>query len=110
MNCSTDTLRKTLAAGISLTMLTVSVAVPLVDRGQLSVELAAESGHDPARCHHAHDHTVCTQVVANVPLVLASQRHWANHSLGVGHPPVDPEPEAYESFLEGHPSRAPPPA
>lgn len=57
--------RTGLAAGISALMLTLSVAVPVLERGELFAHPVAEAEHDPGECPSGHDHTVCTQVGAN---------------------------------------------
>ena len=108
MNSPADAIRKTVSVAISLLMFTVSVAVPLMDRGELVVELAVESQHDPSRCQHAHDHTVCTQVGANVSVAFGTYRHRLAHVVVPAATPVDRQSTVTKTFLEGPPSRAPP--
>lgn len=57
-----------LAAGISVLMLTLSVAVPVLEQGALFAQPVAESEHNSGECPSGHDHTVCTQVGANLAL------------------------------------------
>lgn len=54
-----------LSGPLAALMLVLSVAVPVVERADVSHELAVESEHAPGTCPTAHDHTVCTQVGAN---------------------------------------------
>ena len=54
-------------------MLCLSVAVPFMERAELVHEPVAESEHNPATCPPAHDHTVCTQVSANLAVASVSQ-------------------------------------
>lgn len=49
-------------------MLVLSVTVPLVERADLDHHVRWESNHDPSACAPAHDHTMCTQVGANLSL------------------------------------------
>ncbi len=49
------------AAVLSVVMLGLSVAVPLLDRELPSTGPGVESEHDPGSCVEGHDHTVCSQ-------------------------------------------------
>ena len=49
-------------------MVALSVAVPLVARADLDHHERWESEHSPGACAPAHDHTICTQVGANLSL------------------------------------------
>lgn len=57
-----------MSAWLSSLMLVMSVAVPLVERADLDHSVRWESDHDPGACAPAHDHTICTQVGANLSL------------------------------------------
>ena len=108
MNYPIDALRKLLSSVVTLLMMTVSVAVPLMDRAEPSVELAVESEHDQSRCRHAHDHRVCSQVGASSSLASGAYEHRLGHVATQVATPVDAEGTATRTFREGPPSRAPP--
>ena len=100
--------RKGASLGISLLMLTMSLAVPVLERAEMVDGPVAESEHDPTMCPTAHDHRICTQVVAN----LSATSRVQEHRLGYAVVPVATRPEtlrrALAALSEGHPSRAPP--
>jgi len=58
--------RRTFAVWLSALMVALSVAVPLVERADLDHHERWESEHSPGVC--GHDHTICTQVGANLSL------------------------------------------
>ena len=58
-------MRGAVTGPLAALMLTLSIAVPLVERADFVHETVVESHHDPAQCPSAHNHTVCTQVSAN---------------------------------------------
>ena len=60
--------RAGLATGIALLMLTLSVAVPVLERGTFLDRSVVEEEHAPGDCPSGHDHTVCTQFGANLPI------------------------------------------
>ncbi len=89
-------------------MLTLSAVAPAMERAELVHEPVAESEHYPAQCPPTHDHTVCTQVGANLPVVTTGR-------TTVPAPPVVAWTGGVQlirtittTFAEGHPSRAPP--
>ena len=101
-------IRKTISVWLSALLLTLSVAVPALARAEFAHEPAIESEHDPAHCPRAHDHTVCTQVGAN--LSLAAAPTLIDHTqevIGVT-APVEAPASVHSVFEYGHPSRAPP--
>ena len=108
MNEKGDRIRQSMSLGISLLMLTLSVAVPLLERGEFLRELAVEHEHDPAACPRAHDQKVCMEVSVDPSVV--SETH--DHQLARGGVSVARALDAPQSsaavFFEGHPSRAPP--
>jgi hypothetical protein len=57
--------RATIAGPIATLMVVLSVAVPLMERGEHTPDAAVESSHDPGRCPTPHDHTVCVQFSGN---------------------------------------------
>ncbi|MDH3270968.1 MAG: hypothetical protein OEN56_06525 [Gemmatimonadota bacterium] len=61
-----DPIRLGTSAVIALLMLTLSVAVPVIEQGALFDRPVVEAEHEPGDCPSGHDHTVCTQVGANL--------------------------------------------
>ncbi|NIP60981.1 MAG: hypothetical protein GWM92_21165 [Gemmatimonadetes bacterium] len=59
--------RRILAPILGGLLLTTSVAVPLLDRTAAGPAAALETEHHAATCLRGHDHTICTQVGANLP-------------------------------------------
>jgi hypothetical protein len=59
-----------MSASTGILMLSLSVALPLLERADLVAVPVAESAHDPSACPRAHDHTVCTQVGSNLSLAV----------------------------------------
>lgn len=108
MKTKGDPARTSASIGISLLMLTLSVAVPVLERAELANELAAESEHNPATCPTGHDHTVCTQVGANLALASAEQERRPAHAVITVAAPRQAPQSRSRAFAEGHPSRAPP--
>ena len=100
--------RKGASLGISLLMLAMSLAVPVVERAEMVDGPVAESEHDPATCPTAHDHRICTQVGANFSAASRIQQH--RLSSAVVPVAVGPETPRGSSVAisEGHRSRAPP--
>jgi hypothetical protein len=100
--------RKSVSLGMSLLMLVMTVAIPVLERSELVNQPVAESEHNPATCPTGHDHTVCTQIGANAaaPAARVSQR--APRALSVALAPADAVSIRPEPFPDGHPSRAPP--
>ena len=103
-----DRARKGVSVGISLLILTLSVAVPVLERADLVDEPVAESEHNPATCPTAHDHTVCTQVGANLSAPSDVQEHQLPHAVTRVATPIETPPGVSAAFSEGHRSRAPP--
>lgn len=93
---------------IAALMLVLSVAVPVMERADVSHELAVESEHDPATCPPPHDHTVCTQVTANQGATASGPEHRRRPVLlHVDAPDASAVPGP-PAFASGPPSRAPP--
>ena len=100
--------RKGASLGIALLMLTMSLAVPVLERAEMVGGPVAESEHDPVTCPTAHDHRICTQVSANLSAASRVQEHRLAHAVvPIATPPETPR-GALAAFSEGHPSRAPP--
>lgn len=49
-------------------MLALGVAVPVLEQGSFFHHPVAESAHDAGECPSGHDHTICTQVGANLAI------------------------------------------
>jgi hypothetical protein len=101
-------IRKAFSAGLALLMLTLSVAVPLLERADISTGPVAESKHNPGTCPPAHDHTVCTQVASNLAAPAPSQEARLGNVVPHETSPADVVSAVPAAFPEGHPSRAPP--
>jgi hypothetical protein len=101
-------IRKAFSAGLALLMLTLSVAVPVLERADITTGPVAESEHNPATCPPPHDHTVCTTVTSN--LAAPAPSHEGDFAQVVLHEatPDDAASAVPAPFPEGHPSRAPP--
>jgi hypothetical protein len=103
-----DLLRQSVSVGISVLMLGLTVAVPMLERGELADRPVAESSHAPGTCPTAHDHTVCTQVGANASAPSDAPEQRVTPVLLASWTP-DSAPLVREStFGDGHPTRAPP--
>lgn len=100
--------RKCLSSGLAMLMLTLSVAVPVLERGEILAESAIESAHDPSRCGHSHDHRICTQVGANLSVAVAAYEYRAAHIVVRLAKPAQSRSALLGTFLEGPPARAPP--
>lgn len=57
MDARVQTLKRTLSAPLAALMLTLSVAVPVMERSDLTHERAVESEHHSS-CPTPHDHTI----------------------------------------------------
>lgn len=103
-----DTVRRFLSTGVAALMLSLSVALPLMERAELLSEPVAESEHDPATCPPPHDHRVCTQVGANLAVPSASHEHAlpTGHVFRVAHRTDAAALSA--AHADGNRSRAPP--
>ena len=103
-------IRKTVSVWLSALLLTLSVAVPALERAEFAHEPAIESEHDPAHCPPAHDHTVCTQVGANLSLAPAPTLVDHTQEVLSVTPPIEAPASVHSVFAYGYPSRAPPSA
>jgi len=102
--------RKTVSVCLTALLLLLSVAVPALERAEFAHEPAVESEHNPAHCPTAHDHTVCTQVGANLSAVATPTL--VDHSQAVVrvNAPTEAPVSVHSVFADGYPSRAPPTA
>ena len=100
--------RKGASLGISLLMLTLSLAVPVLERSDLVNGPVTESEHDPVTCPTVHDHMVCTQVGANLSASSRVQEHRLAYAVVAVATPTETPRSVSTAFSEEHPSRAPP--
>ena len=108
MNHKGKAIRQAISAGLSVVMLVTSMSVPLLERADVVGEPVVESEHNPSTCPPAHDHTVCTQVVANLAALSAGLEQ-QYQDIVVRYPsPIEADIVAHSELAEGHPSRAPP--
>jgi len=101
-------IRQVLGTCLSALIVTLSVAVPVLERADLARGTAFESRHDPVACSPGHDHTLCTQIGAGH--ALPSRRGLRpGASLFVYAPMGQTLASAFVSSLaEGSPPRGPP--
>ena len=103
-----NALRKALAAWLPALLVVLSVAVPVLERDEFAAEAAVESEHTPGTCPTAHDHTVCTQVGANLSLVSASTTMSHDHTVVLAAAPAEALEASRSVLIDGHPTRGPP--
>lgn len=89
-------------------MLSLSVAVPMLERADIVTAPIAESEHNPATCPPAHDHTVCTQVGSNLAAPTPAPQRRVAEVVADAESPREAESAVTTAFYDGHPSRAPP--
>lgn len=101
-------MRRAVAGPLSALVLCLSVVGPVLERGELANEPVVESQHDPSACAPAHDHTLCAQAGANLPVSPGPE-------LLEGYRPVLAAGVHRETrwgpssgVTRGHPTRAPP--
>lgn len=102
------TLRRVLGTLLATLLLTLSVAVPVLERVDLSLEPVAESAHDPGACAPSHDHTVCTQVGANVALASGPVHQPGSADVWTTLAPEGPESRPSSGWADAHRARGPP--
>ena len=108
MNQKGKVIRQAVSVGLSAVMLVIWISVPLLEHADLVSEPVVESEHNPSTCPPAHDHTVCTQVVANLaaPSAGLEKQH---EDVFVRHlSPIEADIMGHSALAEGHPSIAPP--
>lgn len=91
-------------------MVCLSVAVPMLERADVSKQTAIEHHHDPSTCPRGHDHTVCTQAGANLALAAARPAPDAGPALTHVEMRVAQVVALARAYADGPPSRAPPAA
>ena len=108
MEAKEKVIRKTVSVSLAALVLTLSVAVPALERAEFAHEPAVEFEHDPARCPGAHDHTVCTQVGANLSAIATPTLVDHHHEVFLAATPSEAPVAVHSVFEDGYPSRAPP--
>ena len=108
MNQKGKLLRQAVSVGLSAVMLVIWISVPLLERADLVNESVMESEHNPSTCLPGHDHTVCTQVVANLAAPSAGQEKQQQDVIVRHLNPGEADLVVHSVLAEGHPSRAPP--
>lgn len=101
-------IRRAVSVWLAALLLALSAAVPVLERAEFAHEPAIESEHDPAHCPPAHDHTVCTQVGANLSLPAAPTLVDHTQEVVSVSAPIEAPASVHSVFAYGHPSRAPP--
>ena len=94
----------------TLTALVVvlGVAVPLLERADLTSDAVLESEHHASTCPPRHDHTVCTQFGVNLPLASEPARIPQAMSIRAILLPDEYGVRHYGVSVEANRSRAPP--
>ena len=108
MNRTVGPARRGASLGISLLMLAVSLAIPVLERSELVNRPVLESEHDPATCPTAHDHRICTQVGGNLSAPSKAQAHRLAPAIVPVATPTEIPARTSAAFSDGHPTRAPP--
>lgn len=94
---------------LSALLLALSVAVPFMERVNLSNEERWESRHDADACTRAHDHTICTQVSAKLWIPASRPAGTRSALTGVLASSFSDDGQAIQSPRpEANPTRAPP--
>jgi hypothetical protein len=101
-------LRPLVSTALAALVLTLSVAVPLLDRADGGTDPVLESEHNPSTCPPTHDHTVCTQFGANLPIASEGTRHAAVTSVRAARLPDGYRVRHAPVAIEANRSRAPP--
>ena len=89
-------------------MLTLSIALPVLERADMVDQPVAESEHNPATCPSGHDHTICTQVGVNMAAPAESPAYALGRHETTRRAPGDQPTVLSAAFAEGRRSRAPP--
>ena len=92
----------------SALMLSLAVAVPLMERTDRTTGPSVEVEHDPSECPVLHDHTVCTQVEANRAHASAGRTALRASVVSGFRLPLEAVQSSVGSARDEHHSRAPP--
>jgi hypothetical protein len=57
--------RRGVAGALSLALLGVSIALPVLDAREASGIASIEAAHDPGHCSSRHDHAACSQLASS---------------------------------------------
>ena len=101
--------RRALGGPLAALMVFMSVSSPVLERSDLANEPVMESQHDTSTCAPSHDHTLCAQAGANLPVSAIGPEFPDGHRpiLG-GHRHRGVRHGATSGLAIGHPTRAPP--
>ena len=108
MNKKGKVIRQAVSVGLSAVMLVIWISVPLLERADLVNEPVVESKHNPSTCPPAHDHLICTQVVANLAAPSVGLEEQQQDVIVRDLSPDETDILVHSVLSEGHPSRAPP--
>ena len=108
MNQEGKVIRQAVSVGLSAVMLVIWISVPLLERSDLVSEPVVESEHNPSTCPPAHDHTICTQVVANLAAPSSGLEKQEQDVIVRHLSPIEADIVVHSVLAEGYPSRAPP--
>ena len=108
MNQKRKWIRQAVSVGLSAVMFVIWISVPLLERADLVHEPVVESEHNPSTCPPAHDHTVCTQVVANLAAPSVGLEEQQQDVIVRDLSPAEIDILVHSVLAVGHPSRAPP--
>ncbi len=99
---------RVVAGPLAAVMLSLSVAVPLLEVASAAARTVLENPHPPGSCPSAHDHTICVQVGANQGMAASPPRARSLPVLFRAAAPAADAASAVPTLLTGPPSRAPP--
>ena len=108
MNQNGKVIRQAVSVGLLAAMLVVWISVPLLEHADPADGPVVESEHSPSTCPLAHDHRVCTQVMANLAAPAAGLKKQQQHVVVRYLSSSEVDNVVYSALAEGHPSRAPP--
>lgn len=108
MNWGNRYARRAFAAWLSVLVLVLSAVVPILERADLDHHERWESEHAPGACTPAHDHTICTQVGANLSLPSRGTAYHPTLRVVSGSRGQGVAWAFRRAPHEGHPTRAPP--
>ena len=100
--------RGSLSAATGAVLLTVGLAIPALDRLDLSTGPGVEGEHHAATCRPAHDHTVCTQIGGGLWAPAMAPQQARSQIVERYALPVDGGAAHSRTLERGHPTRAPP--
>ncbi len=108
MNLGNRCIRRGFTAWLKTLMVVLSVAVPILERADLDHQERWESAHHAGVCAPSHDHTICTQVGANLSLPAQPSVYYPVLRVLAGARDSGLSFTYWRATREGHPTRAPP--